>query len=590
VLPKNIRDEVVREIGSKLRAGGYAIIGARGWRGDVNRAKNVTPGDEPKSLLIHKASGDTFQKGFDGDELRDYIQNLLPDVLVKRLPGFGASSVLITKPADTPQNMRVGDSEQAEIRRQMDAVKEVRNADGKLLAPNGKVSKLNEHQWKQTRTASFIAWFGDWLNDPENASQVVDENGEPLVVYHGATGDFDVFDFSRTPDVSLSSGKGVYITESTEAASRYAMGISWGNQGQSETPNVVPVFLNIRKPFNRTQQYRLSELSKALPEDSALLTEARETAEPSPEWLQETQDDIDALFSRLADLESLDADGLVANYPEDFRHDREDYDSDEEYEEAVEEDRQWEIDAATKQIARYEKQIDDAWASVEKDLARATASGDEIWDEILKDLDSYYELQAEASLFGGDVESIETDTEVARILHDAYGFDGVRRVDRFPLKTPHTVYIANVKPSQVKSAIGNTGAFSPSDDSILRMTIGEKGVARLDDALQRTDNLAVAREMEAAGKDAKTIWLATGWEKGGDGKWKTEIDDGEWARDFGLVSKAQWKEIVEAKKELFGTDAYGDKLREIDTKYARLIPTAQNKKYLDPALGHLLLP
>jgi len=37
------------------------------------------------------------------------------------------------------------------------------------------------------------------------------------------------------------------------------------------------------------------------------------------------------------------------------------------------------------------------------------------------------------------------------------------------------------------------------------------------------DNLQVARDMETAGKDAKTIRLATGWEKGKDGKWRYEI-------------------------------------------------------------------
>lgn len=30
------------------------------------------------------------------------------------------------------------------------------------LAPNGKPSKLNAHQWKQVRTPEFKAWFGDW--------------------------------------------------------------------------------------------------------------------------------------------------------------------------------------------------------------------------------------------------------------------------------------------------------------------------------------------------------------------------------------------------------------------------------------------
>ena len=38
-------------------------------------------------------------------------------------------------------------------------------------------------------------------------------------------------------------------------------------------------------------------------------------------------------------------------------------------------------------------------------------------------------------------------------------------------------------------------------------------------------NLDVAKEMEESGKDAKTIWAATGWEKGADGKWRNEIKD-----------------------------------------------------------------
>ena len=51
-----------------------------------------------------------------------------------------------------------------------------------MLAPNGKKSNLNELQWVQVRTTAFKNWFGDWKNDPENSSKVVDENGEPLVV------------------------------------------------------------------------------------------------------------------------------------------------------------------------------------------------------------------------------------------------------------------------------------------------------------------------------------------------------------------------------------------------------------------------
>ena len=55
-----------------------------------------------------------------------------------------------------------------------------------LLAPNGKPSNLTAEQYKLVRTPEFKKWFGDWENDPENASKVVDSNGEPLVCNHSS--------------------------------------------------------------------------------------------------------------------------------------------------------------------------------------------------------------------------------------------------------------------------------------------------------------------------------------------------------------------------------------------------------------------
>lgn len=63
-----------------------------------------------------------------------------------------------------------------------------------LLAPNGKPSNLTPKQWYLVRTPAFKKWFGDWENDAKNASKIVDENGEPLIVYHGTTKDFFIFD------------------------------------------------------------------------------------------------------------------------------------------------------------------------------------------------------------------------------------------------------------------------------------------------------------------------------------------------------------------------------------------------------------
>ena len=39
---------------------------------------------------------------------------------------------------------------------------EIADEQGRLLAPNGKPSKLNQKQWHQVRSESFDRWFGDW--------------------------------------------------------------------------------------------------------------------------------------------------------------------------------------------------------------------------------------------------------------------------------------------------------------------------------------------------------------------------------------------------------------------------------------------
>jgi hypothetical protein len=76
---------------------------------------------------------------------------------------------------------------------------DIRYEKGGLIAPNGKKSNLTPEQYKLVRTPEFKKWFGDWENDPKNASQVVDENGEPLVVYHGtyAKEPFYTFDLEK---------------------------------------------------------------------------------------------------------------------------------------------------------------------------------------------------------------------------------------------------------------------------------------------------------------------------------------------------------------------------------------------------------
>ena len=88
-----------------------------------------------------------------------------------------------------------------------------RDSKGRLLAPNGRPSNLPERLYAQVRTKEFKDWFGDWQNDPENASKVVDENGEPRIVYHGSNQyGFDVFDPSHSDDkISLFASSSKWI-------------------------------------------------------------------------------------------------------------------------------------------------------------------------------------------------------------------------------------------------------------------------------------------------------------------------------------------------------------------------------------------
>ncbi len=70
----------------------------------------------------------------------------------------------------------------------------------------------------------------------DSASKVVDENGEPLVVYHGTPNTFTVF----KPNDAPGWGTGIYCTDNPESASDFADG-SGGN--------ILPLFVHIRNPY-----------------------------------------------------------------------------------------------------------------------------------------------------------------------------------------------------------------------------------------------------------------------------------------------------------------------------------------------------
>jgi GNAT superfamily N-acetyltransferase len=130
---------------------------------------------------------------------------------------------------------------------------ELKMAKGGLLAPNGKASNLTAEQWKLVRTTAFKKFFGDWENDPENASKVVDENGEPLVVYRGFNKKNDkgfIFKYGVNRFSNrLANRFAHYFTRSKNVALEYA------EQGQKQDEKDIIVksyFLNSRELLDIT--------------------------------------------------------------------------------------------------------------------------------------------------------------------------------------------------------------------------------------------------------------------------------------------------------------------------------------------------
>ena len=72
------------------------------------------------------------------------------------------------------------------------------NLDGFIHSITDSGSPVKMRISSATESQQFKRWFGDWQNDPENASKVVNADGTPKVVYHGSYKNFSVFDGTAT--------------------------------------------------------------------------------------------------------------------------------------------------------------------------------------------------------------------------------------------------------------------------------------------------------------------------------------------------------------------------------------------------------
>lgn len=115
-------------------------------------------------------------------------------------------------------------------------------------------TELTFHQWKQVRSPEFKAWFGDWENDPENASKVMNERtGEPLVAYHGTGAEFNVFDKNKAGagnDKGL-RGKGFYFSPNRTTSESYG-------------EKIIGAYVSLKNPFRPSDFTSAEEVAEHL--------------------------------------------------------------------------------------------------------------------------------------------------------------------------------------------------------------------------------------------------------------------------------------------------------------------------------------
>lgn len=202
-------NELVSVLGEKAAYAAWALSDGN----MIDRAPNGAPSILFQSLLSKNKNDRTaairekaeiYKKSFNswftklGDEAKELFTDANGEPLTEVLDkNFSSIYDILVGKQDPVVDLNKASLEESQILENAP-----RDSKGRLLAPNGKPSNLNEYQYAQVRTKAFKNWFGDWENNPEHASKVVDENGEPMVVYHGTQGDTKItkIDYSKSDD------------------------------------------------------------------------------------------------------------------------------------------------------------------------------------------------------------------------------------------------------------------------------------------------------------------------------------------------------------------------------------------------------
>ena len=159
----------------------------------------------------------------------------------------------------------------------------------------------------QTTTENFKRWFGDWENDPANASKVVNADGTPKVLYHQTASDFTIFD-PKYPGAGTRDNEtpfGIFMKSSDK---------NIGLNGDKQ----MALYARIVNPLEvQDRQHLTRELEKISPDFSAISEEYRNLNE---EYQRKVDDAGEAVRAHMLEWRKAHPDASRRAIYEDARY------------------------------------------------------------------------------------------------------------------------------------------------------------------------------------------------------------------------------------------------------------------------------
>jgi hypothetical protein len=409
---KTLSDVVGKELATKILNG---------------EGEDITVWDG-KDIPAKEISGDGLRIG--GEGMRGFYDQMLPSFVKKYTKKWGAEVGEVTMPAleenNTMHAVNVTDSMRESVMQGQPKFS--------LITPEMDASYLDAVERGDMETAQTMVMEAAKLAMPN--TKVVDEDGNPKVVYHGTGSEF--YTFRKTSDIN-ELGAGYYFSDSYEMAERYA----------------------------------------------------------TDETLADNRFRAEALAFDI--------------FTDEMGHSEEDYD-----------DIEFEDDYYKSYALAVERlfgngRVMSVFLNIEKPR---------ILSRVSPDFDPVYQYG-----FNYHNEGVMAKRYNDGVIDEMF-------TERHNNLTGNQYVVFN--PNQIKSAdpvtyddAGNviplSERFNPRKEDIRYSLIGEMGASNIESYGRYGSPayaLEQARDMEADGKSVKEIRVATNWERGKDGKWRYEINDG----------------------------------------------------------------